>query len=162
MQKIQNSIHDPYLIRFVTESNAIEGIRREPLETELEAHRKLWSQPKIEVLDLALFVSEIQPGAILRNRFGLDVIVGNHVPPSGGPEIDIRLKMLLARIHSEEIEPHIIHCAYETLHPFTDGNGRSGRALWAWQMIHEGWDYNIGIDRGFLHQFYYQTLQTYR
>ena len=47
-------------------------------------------------------------------------------------------------------------CRYETLHPFMDGNGRSGRILWAWQMI----EHNIapGLSLGFLHAYYYQTL----
>ena len=40
-------------------------------------------------------------------------------------------------------------------HPFTDGNGRSGRALWLWQM-------NNHAPFGFLHTFYYQTLENSR
>jgi hypothetical protein len=35
--------------------------------------------------------------------------------------------------------------------PTTDGNGRSGRALWLWCMRGRA-------PLGFLHQFYYQTL----
>ena len=52
--------------------------------------------------------------------------------------------------------PFGIHLRYETLHPFMDGNGRSGRILWAWQMLHH--DIAPGIRLGFLHAFYYQTL----
>lgn len=48
--------------------------------------------------------------------------------------------------------PWEVHIAYEMLHPFTDGNGRSGRMLWAWQMR------NFPLD--FLHTFYYQTLNA--
>lgn len=47
------------------------------------------------------------------------------------------------------------HVVYETLHPFTDGNGRSGRAVWLRQM---GWIVRAPL--GFLHHFYYQTLQN--
>lgn len=38
-----------------------------------------------------------------------------------------------------------------------DGNDRSGRILWAWQMI----EHNIspGLSLGFLHALYYRTLR---
>ena len=53
------------------------------------------------------------------------------------------------------------HVAYETLHPFTDGNGRSGRALWAKHMLADGQD-GYWLERGFLHTFYYQSLENTR
>ncbi len=45
---------------------------------------------------------------------------------------------------------------YELLHPFSVGNGRSGRTLWAWCMLRRGDD---PFTLPFLHRFYYQTLE---
>lgn len=136
---------------FVRESNMIEGILRDPTEDEIKAHRRLIAWERITVTNLESFVAVIQPGARLRCRIGLDVRVGNHIPPRGGPEIELSLQHILARAISQGA--YKTHLAYETLHPFTDGNGRSGRALWLW---------NIGgsAAAGFLHQFYYQTLDA--
>ncbi len=142
---------------FVRESNRIEGIHRDPTQEEIVAHEVLLANKEVTVKDLEAFVSIIQPktrwtsAAILRNKVGLDVRVGNHYPPSGGPEVEHRLIQLLRQIiRSNSFETHI---AYEQLHPFTDGNGRSGRALWLWQV---GGEASIG----FLHSFYYQTLMA--
>ena len=54
----------------------------------------------------------------------------------------------------EDASPFAVHVAYENLHPFMNGNGRSGRALWLWHMG--------GIEKvplGFLRTWYYQSLQ---
>lgn len=45
------------------------------------------------------------------------------------------------------------------LHPFMDGNGRTGRAVWAWAMQRDGQD---PFALSFLHRFYYQTLEYSR
>jgi hypothetical protein len=110
-------------------------------------------QPTLD--DLVEFVDRIEPGAQLRERRGLDVRVGSHVPISGGPEVRRRLEALMGVLATD---PFDWHQDYETLHPFTDGNGRSGRAMWAWQMRGRG--YRFGL--GFLHMWYYQSLSKGR
>ncbi len=136
---------------FVNESNRIEGIQRGCTPEELDAHRAFVSLVKPTVADLQALVSILQPGAVLRDKAGRDVRVGSYYPPRGGPDIKRKLGHLLLTIG--ERTPYSAHCAYEALHPFTDGNGRSGRALWLWMMQGRA-------PLGFLHTFYYQTLQA--
>ena len=148
------------LLDFVAESNRIEGLRHSPHPWELAAHENLWALDVVTVADLEEFVQRVA-GAVLRDWPGLDVRVGQHVPPRGGPGIRFALETLLAEMQEPSAPtPREVHVRYETLHPFTDGNGRSGRALWAWQMLHE--DRWPGIRLGFLHAYYYQTLQESR
>ncbi len=140
------------LLSFIAESNIIEGMG-EPTKYEVAAHERLLALEKLTVADLEAFVSIIQPNAILRRKIGLDVRVGGYVAPLGGPLIEITLKGLLDDVNFGA-PAYEIHLRYETIHPFTDGNGRSGRAIWLWQKK--------GIaPLGFLHQFYYDTLGNY-
>ena len=153
--------HDPqHVVDFVRESNRIEGILRDPTADELTATSQFLELDLIGVSHVEELVSVYQPRAVLRERPGLDVVVGNHRPPPGEPGIRIHLDLLLARIHGANSHPYEHHLAYEELHPFTDGNGRSGRALWAWQMLY--WGIQPGLQLGFLHAFYYQTLERLR
>lgn len=137
---------------FVRESNKIEGILREPSEAEIKEFIRFMSLDEITVQDLEEFVSVYQPDARLRTSYGDNVYVGNHFPIEGGPEVLIQLTLLLEDTNLiRKYNPFRVHIKYEKLHPFTDGNGRSGRMLWAWQMQ--------DISLGFLHMFYYQTLE---
>lgn len=138
---------------FVRESNRIEGILRAPLPAEIRAHEAFLATEDPAIDDLILFVERVAPGHRLRDEIGLNVRVGGHIAPSGGPAIRESLKRMLENLRL--YTPHEAHVAYELLHPFTDGNGRSGRALWLHMM--EG-----DAPLGFLHQFYYQTLSAAR
>ena len=142
----------PSLPDFIAESNRIEGISGAPKMEPSYAFLSL-DEPSVE--DLCTF-GRGEAGAELRTQANMNVIVGNHRPPPGGAEIAIELSKLIQLAIDNDATPFAIHRRYETLHPFMDGNGRSGRILWAWQMI----EHNIrpGLSLGFLHAFYYQTL----
>lgn len=143
---------------FVIESNKIEGIARPPTKEELDEFERFLALDRVEVSDLEAFVRVYQPDAMLRRTSWQNVQVGSHVAPPGGPEIERELSDLLRWACGNGISPYDAHVRYETLHPFTDGNGRSGRALWAWQMGR--FNYWPGLKLGFLHCFYYQTLEA--
>lgn len=142
---------------FVRESNRIEGIFKINIEREIDAHEKFLRLDRIGIGDLAVLVDELQPGAVPRFTQGRDVRVGSHIPPSGGPHVMEWLQRILDEVNGGTSSPWASHVEYETLHPFTDGNGRSGRALWLWCMggMHK-------VPLGFLHHFYYQTLSNVR
>lgn len=145
---------DTELALFVRESNWIEGIKRDPTEEEIEAHAQFLARKELTITSFELFVERIQPGATLRKKVGMDVQVGDHVAPVGGPGIERRLQSLIfqANVHGRNVV-YMIHRDYEYLHPFTDGNGRSGRAWWLKMM---GGPSRVPL--GFLHTWYYQSL----
>ena len=141
------------LEQFVEESNMIEGLYLDHNDRTacIAAHEKFLKLGNITVKDLENFVSVIQPGATLRRKESQNVRVGGRVAPYGGPAIEKELELLLRTWLGH---PYQMHIRYQHLHPFTDGNGRSGRVLWLWQM--DDLDYI-----GFLHGFYYQTLKAF-
>jgi len=142
---------------FISESNHIEGIdsvgdNEEAAYTEfLECFGE---DDDDDIKELEKLVSVIQPNAHLRSLPGFDVQVGTHIPPPGGPKIVEALNYVLDVMW--ESTPWETHLSYESLHPFTDGNGRSGRALWLYHMQYRELDWSLG----FLHTFYYQVLSA--
>lgn len=144
---------------FIAESNQIEGIRRTALSREVEAHITFLALERVTIKDLEKFVGEIQPGAQLRSLPGMDVRVAEHLPPRGGPGIVERTEKHIAYVNECRFSPWNSHVMYETLHPFMDGNGRSGRVLWAWQMLRKDQD---PFEMPFLQRAYYQALDSKR
>lgn len=141
-------------IDFIRESNRIEGITRDPTQDEIYEFQRFMALMVIERQDLEKFVSIYQPGAKLRNQPGMDVRVGSHKPFRGGQMIVRELDSIIFDVCNQRADAYLIHRRYETLHPFMDCNGRSGRMLWAWQVR----DFSIG----FLHRYYYQSLDNSR
>jgi hypothetical protein len=96
----------------------------------------------------------------------MGVRVGRYIAPRGGSNIVGRLEKLVEMIAISSVggspllpiqhDPWLAHCEFETLHPFIDGNGRTGRALWARHMLLLGRD---PFALSFLHCWYYQTLE---
>lgn len=143
-------------LEFIEESNRIEGINRAPTKAEVVEFGRFMELTVVTLDDLLKFVSVYQPNAVLRDRWGLDVRVGRYFPPKGGVEIREANTLLLDKLNEGRTSAYEIHISYESLHPFTDCNGRSGRMLWAWQV---GWD---GLGLGFLHKWYYMSLEFKR
>lgn len=149
---------DDKLYKFAEESNHIEGILtpRRHLNHAAALHKFL-AYPRIGVDQLAEFVKSAQPDARLRTGPLDRVWIGGREAPTYDL-VHYVLPELLNGVYRNVLTPLEAHRAYEYIHPFTDGNGRSGRALWLWQMVKFN-DYDLKYK--FLQMYYYQTLDEY-
>lgn len=142
---------------FVKASNFIEGIKREPYPQETEMVEAFLALDGITADDVGHAVDVFEPGATIRDQYGMNVRVGRHVAPSGSFQIRPLLEDIVWRVNILD-DIYTVHCDFECLHPYSDGNGRAGRLLWLWMMLKRDGD----MPRpGFLHMFYYQALAAH-
>ena len=75
----------------------------------------------------------------------ISVRVGNHFPPAALDVSGLMFELLdWWNKKSVELSPvlsfAILHYRFEHIHPFADGNGRTGRALALWELYRRGFD----------------------
>lgn len=99
------------------------------------------------------------------------VRVGSHVPPAAADVSGLMFELLeWWNQRSLELSPvlssAILHYQFEWIHPFADGNGRTGRALALWELYRRGFDSHhiFSVDEYYWEDRpgYYQALDAVR
>jgi len=99
------------------------------------------------------------------------VKVGNYVPPPPEHVSGLMFELLEwwnkgAKALSPVLSSAIVHYRFEAIHPFADGNGRTGRALELWELYRRGFDSHhiFSVDEFYWEDRprYYAALQAVR
>lgn len=99
------------------------------------------------------------------------VRVGHYLPPPPDAVSGLMFELLewwngLARKLSPVLSSAILHYRFEAIHPFADGNGRTGRALALWELYRRGFDTHhiFAVDEYYWEDrpAYYAALQGVR
>jgi Fic family protein len=108
------------------------------------------------------------PGTVLKNEATGQII---YEPPQSAAEVAALMSNLIDFIHADDaLDPllrmAIVHHQFESIHPFYDGNGRTGRILNILMLVREGL---LEIPILYLSRYinqtkpdYYQLLQSVR
>jgi Fic family protein len=91
------------------------------------------------------------------------VQVGKHFPPAPDDVSPLMFELLewwntASRSLSPVLSSAILHYRFEDIHPFADGNGRTGRALALWDFYRRGFDshYLFSVD-----EYYWEDRPAY-
>jgi Fic family protein len=99
------------------------------------------------------------------------VRVGDHVPPPAEDVSGLMFELLewwnhRAKTLSPVLSSAILHYRFEDIHPFADGNGRTGRALALWELYRRGFDTHhiFSVDEHYWEDRprYYRELEAVR
>ncbi|MGH8203306.1 MAG: Fic family protein, partial [Steroidobacteraceae bacterium] len=112
----------------------------------VEKHAKKKALRHEDILELHWLLADtvMDQGQAGRYRM-IAVRVGRHFPPAA-TDVSPRMFELLewwnkkAAELSPVLSSAILHYQFEWIHPFADGNGRTGRALALWELYRRGFD----------------------
>jgi Fic family protein len=111
---------------------------------EKHAGRKTISHEDVLKLHRILAEGVMDQGEAGRYRT-IAVRVGQYLPPAPGEVSGLMFELLQwwsrkAALLSPVLSSAILHYRFEAIHPFADGNGRTGRALALWELYRRGFD----------------------
>jgi Fic family protein len=120
--------------------NYLAGLRH----IERHAKKKTITHRDIVALHKILAGGVMDQGEAGRYR-DIQVYVGRYTPPAPQLVTGLMGELLdwwngAARDWSPVISSAIVHYQFEDIHPFADGNGRTGRALALWELYRRGFD----------------------
>lgn len=92
-------------------------------------------------------------------------VLGADFRPAAADTIPVKMAELIDWFASEkELHPiekaALFHAKFEIIHPFADGNGRTGRLLLNFMLVREGY-WPVNIRYGEDHLCYYEALESY-
>ena len=129
---------------------------------EKNAAKKTISHEEVLSLHKILAGDVMDQGTAGRYRT-IAVRVGRYVPPPAGDVSGLMFELLAwwnkeAAKMSPVLSSAIVHYRFESIHPFTDGNGRTGRALALWELYRRGFDTHhiFSVD-----EFYWENRPRY-
>jgi Fic family protein len=129
---------------------------------EKNAQKKTISHEEILSLHKIMAGDVMDQGTAGRYRT-IAVRVGRHVPPPPGDVSGLMFELLAwwnkdAAKMSPVLSSAILHYRFEAIHPFADGNGRTGRALALWELYRRGFDTHhiFSVD-----EFYWENRPRY-
>ena len=159
-------------VRALEEGSAVDAParpRREVLNyfaalrhVEKQAARKRVSHEDILRLHAIIAGDVMDQGEAGRYRT-IRVRVGSFVPPPPEDVSGLMFELLEwwnreAPGHSPVLSSAILHYGFEAIHPFADGNGRTGRAMALWELYRRGFDSHhiFAVD-----EFYWENRPRY-
>jgi Fic family protein len=115
-------------LRYVERNAAKEKIRHEDI---LELHR--------------ILAGEVMDQGEAGTYRTIAVRVGQYLPPPPDAVSGLMFELIewwntAAQQFSPVLSSAILHYRFEVIHPFADGNGRTGRALALWELYRRGFD----------------------
>lgn len=127
---------------YIHESNAIEGIYSDEQDAQsLVAWDYLKDEPILTFENIALLQGKItllQPDlrdeykGVYRSTPKINVIIAGRLAPD--PElVDVLIQNFI--LDYPALDPLAAHIRFEMIHPFVDGNGRTGRMIYWWHCL---------------------------
>lgn len=130
-------------INFLRESNAIEGVLDEDSLTQamfawdfLKEQKRMSAHVMLKTHKTLMLHSNLSPNE--KGYFRqVPVYIGGHEAPSyyhTEAQLDLLIKQM--NLNPKHWKRH--HIEYEKIHPFVDGNGRTGRMFLNWERLKVG------------------------